>query len=173
MNCINEIFRKTFEDTLDEHGNSYQQYADNIYSIAPKNKPDRITIAKLIGSEPIDEKRHGTKNDTEIKAIGYFRFKLSSEGIEPNFYIFAFSDYSDHRVEFVIIPFSELKSRLNKRKCITDKDQDTELRFWLLSDDLVFESNFGAEGEFWFVNGRMAKNTVWDYTPYLNWWDSL
>jgi hypothetical protein len=73
-----------------------------------------------------------------------------------------------------MIPFSELKSRLNQRKCITGKDQETEMRLWLLPDGYVFDTtNFGAEGEWWFVGGRMAKNTHLDYTEFLNRWNGL
>lgn len=174
MNCNDEIFTKTFEDTLDEHGNSYQQYADNIYSIKPNNKPHQITTAKLIASEPIIEKLHGSINDTEIKAIGYFRFYLTHENLKPNIYIFTLFNPTDNKVEFVMIPFSELKSRLNQRKCITDKDQETEMRLWLLLEGYVFDTtNFGAEGEWWFVGGRMARNTHLDYTSFLNNWNCL
>jgi len=172
MNCNNEIFRKTFEDTLDEQGYSYQYYADNIYFIAPNNIPDRITTAKLICSDPIIEKLHGSKNDNEIKTIGYFRFKFPIEGKVQDFYIFAFNNNHDKKVEFVIIPCSELKNRIALRKCITTNNQDIELRFWLLPEGNVFDTtNFGAEGEWYFIAGRMAKNTILDYSEFLNKWE--
>jgi hypothetical protein len=173
MNCNDDIFRKALDDGLTEHGFYYQHDADNNYSIASNNKPDRITKAKLIGSEPIIEKLHGSKNNTEIKGIGYFRFKLSPEGIEPNLYIFAFNNEVDNKVEFVIVPSFELRNRLNQRKCITDCNQETELLIWLMPDGYVFESCFGGEGEWWFLAGRMAKHTQWDYTSYLNSWDII
>lgn len=174
MNCNDEIFTKAFEITLIEHGFSYQyNNADNTYAIIPTNEPDQITKVQLIGSEPNIHRIHGNKNNTDIKETGYFLFEFLIEGKEPDFYIFAFNNRYDNRVEFVIIPYNELKYRLTLRKCITRNYKKTELKFWLLSDDLLFESNFGAEGEFWFVDGRMAKDTVWDYTPYLNRWDGL
>jgi hypothetical protein len=174
MNYNDDIFTKAFEGGLKEHDFSYKHDVDNTYLIACNNKPNRITTAKLICSEPINERKHGTNNNTEIKAIGYFKFILSPEFIEPNFYIFAFSNNQDNKVEFIIIPTEELKGRLNQRKCIADKNQETELKFWLLPDNLLFETtNFGAEGEWWFIGGRMAKNTVWDYTEFLNCWDRL
>lgn len=169
MNCNDDIFRKALDDGLMEHGFYYQRDADNNYSIASNNKPDSITTAKLIGSEPIDEKKHGSKNNTKIKAIGYFRFL--HEGIEPHFYVFAINNIVDNKVEFVIVPTDELKIRLASRKCITHKEQEKELLLWLLPDGNVFESCFGGEGEWWFLAGRMAKNTIWDYTSYFNKWD--
>lgn len=172
MNNTDEIFRKAFEYTLAEHGNSFQHNADNIYSIVRNNTPDRITTATLIISKPINERKHGTKNNTEIKAIGYFLFEFPTKGKEANLYIFAFSNWSDNRVEFVIVPFTELKNRLKHRNCITPNNQKTELLLWLLPDGYVFEATyFGAEGEWYFIGGRMAKNTYLDYTTFLNNWN--
>lgn len=175
MNCIDKTYRETFENTLKEHGSTFQHDADNIYSIVHNNTPDRITTAKLITSELINGRKHGTKNNTEINAIGYFLFELLTEEKEPNLlYIFAFSNRSDNRVEFVIVPFAELKNRLNQRNRNTPNNQKTELLLWLLPDGCVFEAtNFGAEGEWWFLGGRMAKNTVLDYTTFRNDWNCL
>lgn len=172
MNCNDDIYKKVLDDGLMEHGFYYHHDADNNYSIASNYKPGQITTAKLIGSEPIDERKHGTKNNTEIKAIGYFKFKLSPEGIEPNFYIFAFNNMADNKVEFVIVPTDVLTNRLNQRKCNTDKDQEPELQLWLLPpENYLFETTyFGGEGEWYFIAGRMAEKTVWDYTTFLNEW---
>lgn len=169
MNCIDEIFTEMFEITLAEHGFSYQHDADNMYSIARNNEPDQITKAQLIGSKSIIDRIHGTKNNTDIKAIGYFQFRLPADGKEPSFYIFAFSNRSDNRVEFVIVPFIELKNRLKQRNCITPNNKKTELLLWLLPDGRIFEATYlGAEGEWYFIGGRMAENTVWDYTIFRN-----
>jgi hypothetical protein len=173
MNCNDNIFGKALENGLKDRGFYHKHGANNIYSIASNNKPDRITTAKLIGSEPIIEKLHGSKNNTEIKAIGYFKFKLSPEGNDPNFYIFAFSNNPDKKVEFVIVPCNELKNRITSRKCNTDKDQETELQLWLLPPYIFETTHFGGEGEWWFLAGRMAKNTIWDYTSFLNGWNRI
>lgn len=174
MESTTNDFRSAFETTLDEQGLTFQVDADNTYLIACSNKPDRITTAKLICSEPINERKHGTKNNTEIKAIGYFLFNFSLGAMLPDFYSFAFFNAIDNKVDFVIIPTVELRNRLGQRKCITDKNQHPGLKFWLLPDNMLFEtSNFGAEGEWWFIAGRMAKNTSWDYTMFLNDWISL
>lgn len=131
--------------------------------------------AFIIGSEPIKEKLHGSKNNTEIKAIGYFLFDLPLKEKELNFYIFAFNNRDDNNVEFVIVPTNELRNRLNQRKRITNNDQKTELKFWLLPpENYLFETtHFGAEGEWYFIAGRLAENTVWDYTEFRNDWDQL
>lgn len=175
MNYTDDIFGKALEDGLKEHGFYHKHDGNNIYSIASNNKPDRITTAKLIGSEPIIEKLHGSKNNTEIKAIGYFKFKLSHEGNDPNFYIFAFSNNPDKKAEFVIVPCNELKNRIPSRKCNTHKDEETELQLWLLPpENYIFETtHFGGEGEWYFIAGRMAENTNFDYTEFRNDWNRL
>lgn len=168
-------YKERFISKLILLGFKIQDEGDNTFRLNLDEDGLKIITAKLIGSEPINERKHGTKNNTEIKSIGYFKFKLSPECIEPTFYIFAFSNISDNKVEFIIVPCNELRNRLNQRKCITDKDQETELKFWLLPpENDLFETTFlGAEGEWYFIAGRMAENTVLDYTKFLNGWGQL
>lgn len=171
MDGADNDFKGALEIILVEHGLSYQIDSYNIYSIVPKNKPDQIRTAQLIGSEQIEESKHGSKNNTKIKAIAYFIFDLSPVERESDFYIFTFNNTTDNKVEFIIIPTDEFKHRIASRKCNMDKDQQTDLKFWLLPDNLVFDTtNLGAEGEWWFIAGRMAKNSMRDYTIFLNNW---
>lgn len=173
MEVIN-IYQKEFRRKLLELGFIIREVSENTFRLdLNKDRLNTIT-AKLIGSKPIIEKLHGSKNNIEIKAIGYFKFKLPPENNEPNFYIFAFGNPVDNKIEFVIVSFTELRNRLNQRKCITDKDHETELKLWLLPDyDLFDTTNFGAEGEWYFIGGKLAQNTNWDYTSFLNGWDLL
>jgi hypothetical protein len=164
-----------FSRKLNELGFAIHEGFDNTFRLNLNEHNQKGIAVKLITSEAINERIHGTKNGTPIKAIGYFRFKLPNEDNEPNFYIFAFSNTIDNKVEFVIVPTYELKNRLNQRKCNTDKDQETELKFWLLPpENYLFETTyFGGEGEWWFLAGRMAKNTFWDYSKFLNHWEDV
>ena len=171
MNCTDKDFRTAVEIALAENGFTFHVDADNMYSITNIDTSDRKMIAKLICSIPINEKLHGTKNNTEIKAIGYFKFKFPSKGQFPNFYIFAFNSNVDSTVQFIIIPSNELIIRFKKRDFLADNEQPIEFKLWLLPDDMVFDvTRFGAEGEYWFISGRMADNTIMDYTQYLNNW---
>ena len=167
-------YKERFRSKLNVLGFKIQDEGDNTFRLNLDEDGLKIITAKLIGSEPINERKHGTKNNTEIKAIGYFKFKLSPKGLEPNFYLFAFNNFLDNRVEFIIVSFTELKNKLNHRKCITGNDQETELLLWLMPDGNVFEAtNFGAEGEWFFLAGGMAQNTHWDFTKFRNAWDVL
>ena len=171
MDRTDKDFRTAFEIYLTKTGFTFHVGADNMYSITNIETPDRNVIAKLIGSVPIIEKLHGTKNNTEIKAIGYFKLKFPPDNQRPNFYIFAFSNINDSNIQFVIAPSNELADRFKKRNLHIDNDQRIEFKLWLLPNNQVFDaSNLGAEGEYWFIGGKMAENTIMDYTKYLNNW---
>jgi hypothetical protein len=175
MNSTSENFRKAFESEMDEHGATFQLDENEIYSIALISMPERIITIRLICSGPIDERIHGSKNNTEIKAIGYFKFDWSPQDYNPNFYVFAFCNITENKVEFAVIPYTELKKRLELRKSFTINDHWEELQFWLMPpEDCLFETtNIGAEGEYWLASGSMSKYMQWDYTSFLNDWNSL
>ena len=157
-----------------ELGYTILQERDNTFSLNLNEVNSRQIKIRLIVSEPIIKRIHGSKNNTEIKSIGYFNFKLAPEAFEPNFYIFAFTNTRDNKVEFVVVPYPELKNRIVLKKCNTNYDQEIELKFWLLPDNLVFDSSgLGAEGEYWFIGGRMAINTYSDFTSFLDGWNQL
>jgi hypothetical protein len=130
----------------------------------------------LIESQIIDESLQGSHNNTPVKSIGYFCFNFPPPGDLPGYFIFAFNNRSDNQVDFIIIPNSELKRRLSKRRSVIS--QEFELRFWLLLDNSLFATTgINMEGEWYFLskglNGRMADNTDWDYTTFLNNWEIL
>jgi len=174
MNPTVEKCLEAFEKELVEYDFISYYIKNHTYTICPKTKPDRIIAVKLIVTEPVNERMYGTKSNTPITAIGYFRFKFLLEEHAPDFYIFTFDNLSKDKIEFVIVPIRELKDRLNHRTNITAENEEKELLLWLLPDGYVFEAtNFGAEGEWWFLAGRMAESTIWDYTSFLNRWDKL
>ena len=168
------IYRIELSKKLSELGIIVHEESGSTFRLK-LNKDDLSSVMiELVTSEPIIERLHGTKNNTPITAIGYFKFKLSLEGNEPNFYIFALNNAVENKVEFVVVPTDELINRIASRKRITDKVQETELKFWLLPNKMVFDTtSLGAEGEWWFIGGRMARNTHLDYTQYQNVWDRL
>lgn len=168
--ALNEKLVELGFDIMDEEPNISRLKLCGVYS--------REITVQLIVSEPIDELIHGSQNENEIQAIGYFRFVIPSEGKEPDFYILAFLNPSGNLVEFVIIPGAELKKRLINRELISVDNPEIEIVFWLMPDSCLYETtNVGAEGEWYYMskgfNGRMADGTDWDYTEFLNHWDRL
>ena len=171
---VDKIYKERLKSKLIELGFTIYEEGNNTFRLNLNEHNLNGILVKLITSEPINDRIHGTKNGTPIKAIGYFKFKLPHEENESDFCIFAFTSMSDNKIEFVIISSTELKNKLKQRKRITGEYQDKELQLWLLPDGFVFETtNIGAEGDWWFVGGRMAKDTNMDYTPFLNQWKLL
>ena len=167
------IYLEKYISKVVELGYTIRQERDNTFRLNLNEVNSRDIKIRLIVSEPI-ERRHGSANNTEIKAIGYFKYKILPEDREPDFYVFSFNNKSDNRIEFVIIPFNELKNRLDLSDCVMQNLQETELILWLLPDDYLFEATqISIEGDWWFIAGRMAKNTHWDYTSFLNRWEVL
>lgn len=166
--------KKELEYLLKERGFSYRERSNDIFEIVSHKNVLMEVTAKLIISDQVDPLFHGTKNGTEIKAIGCFSFEQLN-GKEFDYYILAFSNKADNCLEFAILPFSELKHRLESRSQIIAPGNDKiELELWLLPDDFLFETtNLGAEGEWWLIGGRMAINTHRDYTCYRNAWNQL
>ena len=168
MECQN-VYTIEFSRKLNELGFSTHDESDNTFRLNLNKDDINSVMVKLVVSESINERIHGTKNNTPITAIGYFRFEWQKDECEPDFYIFAFTNKSNNKIEFLIIPFTELENRLNKRKCITDVNQEIELKFWLLPNKMVFDTtNLGAEGEWYFIGGKMAENTHLDYSHTIS-----
>jgi hypothetical protein len=171
-----DFYKNIFEKNLTEQGYSQTKDTENTYQITWNNNPARILTIHLIGSEKIDSKLHGSHNGNKIQAIGYFRFELPPPGVsEPDFIIFRFQNQPNDSVEFLIIPTVEIRRRYQSKSRTKKDEMVIELQFWIMEDNYVFETMAGisGEGEWWFINGRMAEQTDWDYTEFLNNWDGM
>ena len=117
---------------------------------------------QTVDSLTVDRKKHGSKNNTPIQAIGVFDLKRI-EFAETEIICFQFPNLIHYRIEEVKIPVKELKRKLSVRNHqITDF-----LVLWLFSDGHVFNAtNIGIEGEWYFIAGGMAKNTELDFTEF-------
>jgi hypothetical protein len=174
MNRVDRILKTSFEKTLAEHGLSHSNDThDNIYKLT-YNDPDNVITAQFIVSEPGNESTFGIRG---IQAIGNFRFTIPPPGVtEPGFYVFAFMNSCNNSVEFIIIPSTELEERIKYRNRTISDDQETELVFWLMEERTLYDTTgLGAEGRWWFIEGRMADNdnSFRSYTELLNSWEIL
>lgn len=115
-----------------------------------------------INSLPVHPKKHGSINGTPIKAIGVFELDLKAFS-EKSQLSLKFPNPSDNKIEEVVIPMEELKSRIQ----FHDHNAPVELVLWLMPDGYVFDAtNIGIEGEWYFIAGGMAENTCWDFTEF-------
>jgi hypothetical protein len=167
-----------FEKKLKELGFSFKCNTDGFYILYKNNDTDRIFKAQLIFSEPTEEVIHVSNNGNEIQTKACFKLKCLNEVKEPYFIILAFQNKSTQNVEFIIIPKIELMRRLNNENRISTVDKEIEMVFWLMPDNCLYDcTNLGIEGEWFYMskgqNGRLADQTEWDYTEYLNNWNGL
>jgi hypothetical protein len=167
-----------FEKKLKELGFSCQCHTNGLYILRQNNVNDRILIAQLICSEPVDELKLGSRNGNVIQSIGHFKLRLSTEVKEPSFLILAFGNSCNSVVELIILPNRELTWRLNKENRISTVDTEIEIVFWLMPDNRLYETtNLGIEGEWYYMSkglhGRLADETDWCYTKFLNNWERL
>lgn len=116
-----------------------------------------------IHSLPVEPNKYGSKNDIPVKAIGVFKFNVEILA-EYEFINLSFTNNVDKRKEEVIVPYVEFKERMNQN----DTNSNNILVLWLLPDNTVFNvTNIGAEGEWWFIVGRMGIGTKMDFTQFL------
>ena len=167
-----------FEKKLKELGFPYHCNTDGLYILCQNNDTNSILNVQLILSEPVDEVIHGSRNNNELQAIGYFKLKLLNKVKGPYFLILAFPNTSNNRVEFIIIPNKELKRRLVESNRISAVNNKVSLLFWLMHDGCIYDcTNLGIEGEWFYMskglNGRLSDRTDWDYTEFLNDWNRL
>lgn len=179
MDKTDDLYKNTFEKTLLEHGFLTTNNTENIYHLTRNNIPNHLITAQFFVSEPIDELIHGSHNGNKIQAIGYFSFNLPPPGVnEPDFFIFGFYNPPKDCIEFVIVPYSELKIRLKLRNRNSPNNKEIEVMFWLMPDSGLYETKFiGSEGEWFYISsngyGRMADDTYMNYTIYFNNWKGL
>lgn len=116
-----------------------------------------------INSTPIEPNKYGSKNNTPIKAIGVFNFDLT-ELSEFEFISLTFPNHVDNRIEELVITYAELRNRLQSG----DNCPSNLLVLWLMPDGYLYNTtNIGAESEWFFIAGGMAKNTIMDFTKYM------
>jgi hypothetical protein len=170
--------RRQFESKLFELGFSFQAKPDDFYILSQINDVERTITVRLICSELVNPLIYGSHNNNEVESIGLFRFKLNVAYSESDFIIFDFRNSIKQQTEFVIIPTDELNQRLTKENRTTIRNHTHKIVYWLMPDGFLYNcTDIGIEGEWYFmskgVNGRMADRSEWNYTEFLNTWDTL
>ena len=170
--------KQGFEKKLKELGFSFQVIPYDFYILSPLNDVEKTIKIQLIYSEAADKRKYGSHNNNEIESIGLYKFKLNPSESQSDFIVFAFRNSKKERIEFVIIPTDELNQRLTKEYRTTNGTHKHKIVFWLMPDNCLYEcTNLGIEGEWFYMskgqNSRLADQTEWNYTEYLNRWDRL
>lgn len=164
---------KTFYDAITKEGFFVEEILGDLYIIDQDDPLPRPLILKLIEAIPVNPTKLGSVNGIEIKAIGFLTF-IPSKVEELDYYVFAFENKPDNRIDFIVISCSELNLRLVLVTPFVNSTGLIGLKFWLLPNNLLFETTrLGAEGEWWLIGGGMAENTERDYSKFLNGWNQL
>jgi hypothetical protein len=162
-----------FERKLNEEGYFYQCSEEGYYNIQKKNRIQPPIIVQLITSRPVNKIIHGSQNGNDLDGIGYFHFSLNSEH-NPEYFVFAFKHIRDRSSQYMIIPTDELRKRLKKNIIRYMSGQYFEFRLWLMENNLYDTTNMSLESEWYYLSagrgGRMADQTEWNYSIYLNNW---
>jgi hypothetical protein len=164
-----EIFRRY----LTENDITIKSQTGAYFELSHTTRPEKIITAQFLWPLPVDEKIHGTKNNTPIDSI--VRFEIMKYFIMPDLFIFPIHNPHNGKPKYAIVP----NKILEVRSIIGDHgdtvDTSFEIVFWLMLDDLLFNcTNISAEGEWFFLSkqakGWMADDTDMDYTHFLNNW---
>jgi hypothetical protein len=162
-----------FEKELTKQGFLFQNTSGGYYNITPKNRIVLPTKVQHVISKPINLSYHGSQNGNDIDAIGYFRFGMNSEP-PPEYMVFSFQNMENDNTEYMILQTQELRRRLEKNIIRYRNEEHLDLRLWLMDDNLYDTTNFGLEGEYYYlskgIGGRMIDSTIWNYTRFWNNW---
>jgi hypothetical protein len=118
---------------------------------------------------------HGSSNNTSIDTIARFEVPDVGKKIPTNFFIFPIHNTKQGKLNFAVVPSQIVIERTYLRHQNELIKSPNEIVFWLMPDDCLYDCiNISAEGEWYFLskgaNGRMADDTDWNYTPFLNNW---
>lgn len=179
MLLTKQVYRTSFLTALKANGLTVYVSKNNFYILIKGNDSQRIVAVEFVTSFRVNPKIQGSLNGNVLNGIGQFKFTIPKWEEKISHYIFAFLNYRDHEIEYVIVPDEVLRARLKNREHFPEKGKKAELVLWLMEDHCVFDVTHisGGEGE-WFmlskgVNGRMADGTDLDYTKHLDNWNIL
>ena len=139
-----------FENKLTELGLSYCVHYDGFYTISSQQDGANPISVRLVSSLSVNKKVYGSKNGNEVQAIGIFKFKFFTSGLDPDILGFAFQNTVKNKVEFLIIPTQDFLKRQVKMNPRSVRRKSMVVEFWLMEDGFVFDTtNISPEGEWY------------------------
>ena len=176
-NMYNNALRKVLLTKLKERNLTVFASRNNHYILIEGENINRIAGVELICLIRVKSEVPRSRNNDMTNGIGHFKFAIPKWEDKINFYLFAFLS-AGNNVEFVIVPDAVLRSRFQKLNCIPARPKKAELTLQLMPDGRVFDkTNISFEGEWYWHSegsgGRMADDSDWDYSAYLNNWDGV
>jgi len=88
--------------------------------------------------------------------------------------IFNFQNETSGKTEFIIVKTTDLIKKFAELSKLPNSNGSYKMMIYALSDNLILDAtDISAEGEWYFVGGRMGENTKWDLSQFLNRWDEI
>jgi len=142
------------------------------------SKPDVVITAQYVMSLPVNKYFHGSSNNTSIDTIARFHLPDVEKKSPTNFFVFPIHNTKRGKLNFAVVPSQTVIERTRTRHQSDLIKRPLEVIFWLMQDNCLYNcTNISAEWEWFFLskgtNGRMADDTDWNYTPFLNNWQLL
>ena len=174
MRLTKEVFKNAFIEALKTNDLSIYFQKNNHFILIKGNDSSRIVAVELICSTKNNPEVHGSRNNNTINGIGHFNFTIPKWLDKVNFYVFAFLNTSEKNIEFVIVPDEVLRTKFQNQNRIPASTKKAELTLWLMPNRSVYDAtNISMEGEWYFINGNMAKGSGMDYSQDLNNWSEI
>jgi hypothetical protein len=148
---------------------------EGYFDLSHPSLPDKVITIQYVMSLPVNEYFHRSSNNTEIDTIARFEVPDVGKKSPPNFFVFPIHNTKQGKLNFAVVPSQIVIERTRTRHQNDLIKRPLEVTFWLMPDDCLYDcTNISAEGEWYFLskgaNGRMADDTDWNYTPFLNNW---
>jgi len=177
MPITKKDFKSAFNEAIEKHGLTVYFNRNDHYVLANGKDSIRIISIEFVCSTKIVPILHGSHNNNKLDGIGHFKFTIPNAEDQIDYFVFAFRNTIDQKIEFVIVPYAVLLNRFQNQNRIPIGSENAELTLWLMSDKTVYDTtDLSIEGEWYMLSGtrgRMADGTGMDYTEFLNNWNYL
>ncbi len=178
MRLTKEVYKNAFIQALKEKGLTIYSSRSNYFILIKGYDSSRIVCAEFIASTRVKSEIHRSPNGNILNGIGRFKFTIPKWEEKVNYYIFAFLNTPDRKIEYIIVPNAVLRNRFQNQNRIPTGSQKAELTLWMMPDRKVYDTTgLSMEGEFYYfssgTNGRLADGGEMDYTEYLNYWNHM
>ena len=178
MPFTKKAFKSAFNEAIEKHGLTVYFNRNDHFVMAHGKDSNQIISVKLVCSKKIDQSVHGSHNNNKLDGIGHFKFFIRKAEDQIDYFVFAFRNTIDQKIEFVIVTYVVLLNRLHNQNRIPIGIKKVELTLWLMPDKTVYDTtDLSIEGEWYMLSkgtgGKMADGTGMDYTGFLNNWNEL
>ncbi len=173
-----KTYKSAFKEAIKDHDLTLIGDIHSCYTVQRGSNKNDLLSVRLLCTKTVIPLIHGSHNGIEIKTISRFKFPVPRWEDVVDYFIFAFANDENSKIDFIIIAEADLRKRLDDMNKRPYNEKKFDLVFWLMPDNGLFEtSKINIEGEWYMlskgVNGRMADGESNDFTQCLNNWKGI